>query len=169
MSLGHDLTLHILYAQHFCSRQAIGVGTLPSASLSLRQGLESWDWKSKLLAWLTLDFPEQDIEDKRMLWDHLWSKVTLGSVLGVCSHQRPLKSWDREENSHLLSQIPLSSLKNKCLGQPFRIYSVSDKNYHSYIYCEPHIFLGQVGRVAGHLTISMVFSSWKHSPCGACT
>lgn len=148
-------SLHILYAQHFCSRQAIGWAPCP-VLLSWASGR---DWilglKSKLL-WLTLDFQEQDIEDKRMLWDHLGSKVTLGSVLGVCSHQRPPGKLGQRENC-IFSQIPPIFPENKCLGQPLGFIPVSDKELSQATFTVNLIFSWARWVGGGDITISMVF------------
>lgn len=57
MLLGHDLTLHILYAQHFCSRPWAGHhAQIFHHELQARK-LKFWVLKSRLSVWLTLDFP----------------------------------------------------------------------------------------------------------------
>ena len=107
-----------------------GVGTMPDFPiLSLRQEFGILGLMSRLSAWLTLDFPEQDTWDDKKVWDCLGSRATLELALvgGNLVGKRAMQSWDREWNCIFYHKPSPVFPENGHLWHAFRICSVFHK------------------------------------------
>lgn len=159
------MTSHCISCMFSTSAPGHGWAPCPTfPSWASGRGLEFWDWSLDFV-WLTLEFPEQDLLDNKMIWDCLGKKATL-KLASRGSRRKGFRDlWssvahaklDREQTHifyHKSTPFPI----NKLSWQPLGFIWFLVRIYHMlYLLCT----LGISGQNGGPLSCAMVFLSWE--------